>query len=174
LEYISRGVRFKLFLTFSLVCFAFFAYFLAQRYIPVKISNPSVEVTSEPVISIPSIDISLPIIPARINGTTWETTTKGVSYLSSSANPGEVGNTIMYGHNWPNLLGRLSEVKPGQEILVKRQDGKTLKYIVQFTTEVSASQSDILAPTVDNRLTLYTCTGFWDEKRYVVVAFLVG
>ncbi len=154
------------------MCFVFFAYLVRQRYAPVKISESAIEVTAEPVISIPSIELKLPVIPAAINGTTWETTTKGVSYLTSSAAPGEAGNTIMYGHNWPNLLGKLTEVKPGQEIIVKLKDGKTIRYTVQFTTEVSVLQSDILAPTSDKRLTIYTCTGFWDEKRYVVVAFL--
>jgi len=102
----------------------------------------------------------------------WETTDKGVSFLDTSAIPGQLGNSIMYGHNWNSLLGNLKNVSPGQKIEIIDKNGLVTEFIVEIVQEVDPSNSDILAPTNDKRLTLYTCSGFLDSKRLVVTAFL--
>ena len=67
-------------------------------------------------IIIPSLNMDLEIFPARIIRSSWETTTQGISHLSSSPIPGEKGNSILYGHNWTNLLGNLTKIRPGDTI----------------------------------------------------------
>lgn len=120
---------------------------------------------------IKSVGIELPILPARIQrGGVWESTPRGVSYLSSSPLPGESGNSILYGHNWPNLLGSLPQVKPGSSIEIVFADGSRKKFVITFTSLVTPDQSHILAPTADSRITLYTCAGFLDSRRFVVTA----
>lgn len=121
-------------------------------------------------IEIPAINKDLPIIAASINGTKWETTQKGVSYLSSTPKPGDKGNSIMYAHNWNTLLGELNKVKPNDEIIVSFNNGEIKKFVVENTAVVDPSQTDVIKNTNDTRLTLYTCTGFLDSKRLVVVA----
>ena len=123
-------------------------------------------------ISIPSLGITLPIFPAIIAGKTWPTTDKGVSYLVSSPLPGGKGNSILYGHNWPNLLGKLHEIKIGDKIMVMGKNNTVKNFSVKYIAEVDPSNASILAPSQDNRITLYTCTGFLDSKRFVVVATL--
>ena len=133
--------------------------------------NPSAE--GRPVgIKIPSIDRELPIVPSKINNNVWETTKIGVSYLSTSPVPGEIGNSVLYGHNYPNLLKDLTKVKVGDEIVIIFENGGEKKFEVRFTQEVGPNQSSILNPTDDRRITLYTCSGFLDSKRFVVTAFL--
>jgi len=117
--------------------------------------------------------IDLPIYPASINGTSWETTTKGVSYLKNTPTPGEIGNSVMYGHNWTNLLGPLVRAKPGQKIEITYSDGSRKNFEITFTQTVSPDQTFILNNTNDRRITIYTCTGFLDSKRFVVVATLI-
>lgn len=135
--------------------------------------NSSSNLGYKPVqITIQDLEIDLPIYPAGIKNNQWEATTKGVSYLVSSPLPGEEGNSILYGHNWPNRLGNLKKAKPGQEIKITFDNGETKIFTVESTQIVSPNQSQILDQTPDRRLTVYTCTGFWDSKRFVAVAIL--
>ena len=121
-------------------------------------------------IEIPSIQLNLPIVPSIINGKSWQTTKAGISYLQSSAVPGQKGNSIMYGHNWTSILGNLTKVKPGQIIIVTMNNRERKTFRVAFTAVVTPDQSYVIDDTKDIRLTLYTCTGFLDSKRFVVVA----
>jgi sortase (surface protein transpeptidase) len=131
-----------------------------SSYTPIKrVSNAGYEsidtITPYPpqYIEIPDLKIKLPIIPSKITGGKWETTSKGVSYLETSPIPGEKGNSILYGHNWEKLLGRLVKIKTGAKIVITYSD------------------SSILNQTEDERMTIYTCTGFLDSMRFIVVAF---
>ncbi len=123
-------------------------------------------------LTINSAKIDLPIYSAKIHHGQWEDTKDGVSYLDITPAPGEKGNSVLYGHNWPNLLGNLSNVKTGQEIQITLSDGSVRTFIVEFISVVNPDSTYILYPTSDNRITLYTCTGFLDSKRLVVTASL--
>lgn len=123
-------------------------------------------------ISIPTIFVDLPIIPSKIVRGEWEESTIGVSYIAKSPVPGEIGNSILYGHNWPTLLGELPKIKPGDKITVTYQHEKPRTFTVQFINIVSPNTTSVLMPTTDRRITLYTCTGFLDSKRLVVTAIL--
>ena len=59
-------------------------------------------------LTIQKFDLTLAIYPALINGKKWDSTTKGVSYLASSPLPGNRGNSVLYGHNYANILGKLA------------------------------------------------------------------
>jgi LPXTG-site transpeptidase (sortase) family protein len=150
-----------------------------QRYTPQRLSfaisdymgeNVSNSSSAPSEIIIPAINLKLPIIPAELKNGNWEATTNGVSYLSSSPIPGAVGNSILYGHNWPNLLGNIVRLKPGQIIQIKSANGKVKNFVINTIATVSPKQTSILAPSKNPQITLYTCTGFWDSKRFVVVA----
>jgi LPXTG-site transpeptidase (sortase) family protein len=121
-------------------------------------------------IKIDSVGIDLPIIGAEIKDGIWQTTSQGVSYLISSPVPGEEGNSILYGHNWKNLLAKLIYVKPGDDIHIVYESGENRDFKVEFTQEVTPDQTGVLDATSDSRLTLYTCSGLFDSKRFVVVA----
>lgn len=155
-------------------------FLLVRRYLP---ATPSFNVTvsdqqsfardSQMVptrLEIPDLNISLPVKPAAITDGKWETTRSGVSFLTSSSVPGTHGNSVFYGHNTPNLLGKLSRVKPGSQVVVERQDGSQITYTVQFTATVTPNQTHILDQTEDERLTIFTCAGLFDQKRFVAVA----
>lgn len=76
----------------------------------------------------------------------------------------------MYGHNWTSILGNLPKVKTGDVITVTMHDGKKKDFRIEYTAVVTPDQDYIIDNTNDVRLTLYTCTGFLDSKRFVVVA----
>lgn len=121
-------------------------------------------------IAIPSLRISLPVYPSTIENGKWQDTKDGVSFLTSSTAPGVGGNSIFYGHNWPSLLGNLTKIKPGDKIFVTLSEKGMQVYTVKYITVVTPDQTHILDTTSDSRLTLYTCTGFLDSKRFVVTA----
>ena len=137
----------------------------------IHVSNDKHEVL--PVgITITSVGIQLPIIPASKTESVWQTTDQGVSYLISSPLPGEQENSILYGHNWSNILGQLTSVVPGDVIMISLADGAIKEFVVTHTATVNPDETAILKNSLDKRITLYTCTGFLDTKRFVVTAIL--
>lgn len=121
-------------------------------------------------IKIPDLNLTLQVIPSKIEGNKWQTSKDGVSYLTSSPVPGEDGNSIIYGHNWAGLLATLPSIKPGNTIEVEYADKSKKKFAVAYTLTVSPGDQSILNSGNDKRITLYTCTGFLDSKRFVAVA----
>jgi LPXTG-site transpeptidase (sortase) family protein len=170
---------FKLLIILGIVCYALGIFLIWERnnpnrptfgynqsYKDLDLSNPPVRIT------IKDVGIDLPVYPAKTNNGKLETTTKGASYIASSPVPGEVGNSIIYAHDWVSLFGPLLDVHSGDTIEVEYADKTKKDFIVKSTSVVPYSKSDILSPTEDRRITLYTCTGFFDSQRFVVVALL--
>jgi len=172
----------RFFFFLSLIFFAFFLLVFYQQNNPQNItfansakvlsSNTINETTAPTGIIIPSIHVWLPVYNASVTNGNWETTNKGVSFLSGSATVGGVGNAIFYGHDWPNLLGNLKNVLPGDTIQIISKTGEEFFYEVSTVQEVTPADVSVLAQTVDSRVTIYTCSGFLDSKRLVVVALL--
>lgn len=171
----------KLLIILGILSYISVGYFVFERTNPMRLSfanaqyaanTQEIQKVHPQTFSIPDLSISLPIIPAKITNGTWEATKGGVSYLTSSPLPGEKGNSILYGHNFPNLLGKLPQIKPGQVMTVSFSDGTTKTFEVEYTVTVTPDQTHILEQSQDKRITVYTCTGFLDSKRFVVVGIL--
>jgi len=163
------------FLSLGIGCILFLigGFWVWERYKPIRVSDTVIQKeTTLPIqITIPSLSVRLPVIPAKYEKNSFQTTAHGVSYLSSTALPGTQGNSIFYGHNWPNLLGRLSDIRQGDEIIVTQGNAEII-YTVVYTSVVAPNETHIQNNTTDMRLTLYTCTGFLDQKRFVATATL--
>lgn len=126
-------------------------------------------------ILIPKVKIDLPVFEAKAKDDVWEISEAGASYLLGSGVPGKPGNVVIYGHNKRSLFGPIRWLSPGEEIRVKNKKGEEFIYKVGGTKIVSPENIEVLAPTEKPTLTLYTCSGFLDSKRFVVVArFLPG
>ena len=123
-------------------------------------------------ITIASLGIDLPIYKATIVHNIWPTTDFGASYLTSSPLPGDKGNSIIYAHNWISLFGKLRNAKIGDKVVITYPDHIKKTFVIEYTSIVTPNESSILAPSKDRRITMYTCTGFLDTKRFVAVAIL--
>jgi len=176
MHYISR-----FFTYLGILCILLGAFLTYQHFNPALLSFTDFEKPQKVVIqnsasplylSIPSVHIGLPIYAAHIINNQWETTTLGVSYLIDSPIPGQRGNSILYGHNWQVLLGNLVYVKPGEKVNVLFSDHSSKQFNIIYTTIVNPTDVSILTQSRDTRITLYTCTGFLDSKRFVAVATL--
>ncbi len=100
----------------------------------------------------------------------WTISETEASHLANSANPGEDGNIIIYGHNKRSILGNLRALKGGEIITITTADGGEHKYQVSKIAEVNPDQTSYLEPTTEETLTLYTCSGLMDAKRFIVQA----
>lgn len=123
-------------------------------------------------IIIPSLKIDLPVLPAKAAEAQWEIFETSASYLLGSGIPGKKGNVVIYAHNKRHLFGPVLGIKKGAEIKIENKNGESFAYYVLETKTVSPQQIEVLLPTLDSTLTLYTCTGFADSKRFVIVAKL--
>jgi len=118
-------------------------------------------------IRIPKLEIDLAVKSATVSGNTWDMFDDAIAWLSTSSVP-EQGNVILYGHNRKNLFLDLYKLAAGDSIEIEQQ-GVWLRYIV--TESKSVTPKDVASILSDeNRLTLYTCEGSFDQKRRVLYA----
>jgi LPXTG-site transpeptidase (sortase) family protein len=120
-------------------------------------------------IVIDKVKLDLPIYPTTIQGNTWQIDERGISYLADSAQPGQKGSIILYGHNTNNRFGPIRWLKKDSEIKIITSDNKEHFYIISETLTVKPSEVEVLSANTET-LILYTCTGLFDSQRYIIKA----
>lgn len=138
-------------------------------------SIPSTYLSASPLsiptqISFDTPKLNLNIKEAAIRNNIWQTYTDAASHSLVSASPGEGSNIVIYAHNKKNLFGPLLWVTPNTKITLTTADGQVHHYQVSSIQTVSPDKIDVVMPTDEEVLTLYTCTGFLDSQRLVVKA----
>jgi len=99
----------------------------------------------------------------------WELSENTASYGLGSGHPGEKSNTVIFAHAREGLFYNLKDVKTGDIVYVFTKD-KWFRYKVNKITAVYPNQIEVIKPSKNEVLTLYTCTGFYDEQRLIVQA----
>ena len=156
----------------SLVCFgAFFSHRNTQPAPPEITKEISSNLYPTQII-ISKVRINLPVLPKEIINGEWNIPATSAAYLLGSGIPGQPGNPVIYGHNKNKLLGPIRWLEKDDEIKLINQKGQEFIYLVTETKTVAPKTVDVLAPTQGAFLTLYTCTGPLDTRRFVVVAKL--
>lgn len=123
-------------------------------------------------ISIKKAGIDLPIAETAINNGVWQIAQNAVSHLNISARPGENGPIILYDHNTDDKFGPIRWLSKGDTIDIKTADGKTYSYTITQTMQVRPDKMDIFTQQKGETLILYTCDGFADLERFVVIGTL--
>ncbi len=116
------------------------------------------------------VGVDIEVGQTTINNGVWAILPDKVSYLIDSAGIGDSGNIIMYGHNNDDIFGPIRWIKMGAIIEVTGSDSKVYQYEVVKTDTVDPNNLEYIKNTDEEILTLYTCTGFLDSKRFIVVA----
>lgn len=127
---------------------------------PVTVRIPSIGVeTSLQALEVDAAGALQP--PTRADQAGWYA--KGVA-------PGDAGPAVIAGHvdskTGPGVFYRLPELRPGAEVLVEREDGSKLTFVVNHTysTEKTAFPTDVVyGPTPLSELRLVTCGGDFDR-----------
>jgi len=90
-------------------------------------------------------------------------------WFTGSPRPGAVGSAIIVGHidseGAPAVFYRLDELRPGDDVYVKRADGTTAKFRVtslQTYLKDHFPTQTVYGPTPDAELRLITCGGAFD------------
>jgi len=98
--------------------------------------------------------------------------TNSVGWYELGSGPAQDGDVVMNGHldtqsGDPAVFARLSDVKPGDTIVVVASDGPAFKYRVQSASWVPNDRrpADLYATDGPPRLTLITCAGTWDAGK---------
>jgi LPXTG-site transpeptidase (sortase) family protein len=126
-------------------------------------------------LSIPRLGIkSAPIYDRGVDGSGNMLIAKGysITHFAYSSAIG-AGNAVLYGHDdiEGSVFARLQELKVGDEVQVISNAGAPISYRVTTRAIVAANAVQILQPTSDVRLTIFTCWPTWvDTKRVVVTA----
>lgn len=119
-------------------------------------------------IIIPRIHMDVPIIEASVKDGSWEVSESSANHGKGSAYPGQSGNMVIFAHARVNLFLPLRDILPSDEIYIL-SDKNWYAYKVEKITQVLPEQIEIINPTKDEQLTLFTCSGFDDEKRLIVI-----
>lgn len=120
-------------------------------------------------IIIPNLGVDLEVKKAEIIGGFWEVFADTAAWGVGSGLPGEAGNQVIFAHAREGLFLPLQSIEVGQRVYVLNNDS-WYEYEVSEIKEVYPNQVEVIAPTEDETLTLYTCSGFQDTKRLIVTA----
>ncbi len=116
-----------------------------------------------------SLGINLDVVPARIVNGYWQTPQTNVGFGIGTSLPKDNGNTVIFAHAKDSLFGPLKKSKIGDKITIYTQE-KSFTYQVKEIKIVEPTDTSVVLPSSDSRLTLFTCTGPADSQRLVVVA----
>jgi sortase A len=121
-------------------------------------------------IQIPVINVDAPVV----QGDSWDQLKKGVAQHLGSANPGQVGNVVLSGHDdvFGEIFRDLEKLQPG-DVIILYTSQRQYVYVVTGSQIVPPNQVDVMNPTSDATATLITCYPYRiDNKRIVVFAKL--
>lgn len=135
---------------------------------------PSVPVS----VDVPSIDAHSSLVPLGVNADhTIEVPPVSeplqAGWYTEGPTPGEVGPSVILGHidghHQKGIFWRLHEMRGGDKIDVRRQDGGTLTFTVYKVDQVAKSSfptDAVYGDTARPELRLITCGGDFDAKAH--------
>lgn len=131
---------------------------------------------SRPVsIEIPRIGAKSTLVPVGLNGDgTLEvppvTQPMQAAWYERSPTPGERGPSVLLGHvdggGEPGIFHQLRALKPGDKVLVERQDGRTAEFVVRRVEQVAKDAfptAKVYGDTARAEVRLITCGGSFDQ-----------
>lgn len=136
-----------------------------------KMEAVSISFKPERII-ISSVDIDLKVVSVPLKNGTWDVLPQVANFAegTSPVNNKE-GNTGIFAHARLDAFKKIKNLKDGDEIVLT--DGIYIaRYIVNKTGTVEPTDISVFYPTKDPVITLITCDGFFDEKRFMVRARL--
>ena len=146
--------------------------------------------SAEPAPVASPVSLTIPLIGVKTNLITLGLASGGemqvpssttvAGWYTGSPRPGDIGSSIIVGHidstTGPGVFYRLSELKRGDDIFVKRADGTTAEFRV---TANQTYQKDhfptgtVYGPTPDAELRLITCGGAFDSATHHYLSNIV-
>ena len=134
------------------------------------ITDNNTAIGPEPKIIIPKINVEFPVVydePSIDEGAVQKALERGVLHYATTSNPGELGNTVIFGHSSNNILNRgkykfafvlLKRLEIGDTFMLQK-DSKRYIYKVYDKKVVKPEEVDVLGTMPDRTATatLITC-----------------
>jgi len=127
-------------------------------------------------VRIPAIGVDNPVVDVGVDGTGALVPPSGpddIGWFTGGSAPGGIGSALLAGHidshSGPAVFFRLTALEPGDEIVVEREDGSAVTFVVESTTRVAktAFPTDLVyAPLPTPVLRLVTCGGSLDTAAH--------
>lgn len=143
---------------------------LSFEYVPVAAAQTPEDSVGISRVVVSSVGISVPVVMGYIQDDTWSIPKEAAAHLNTSALPGAKGNTVLYGHDTKEVFAKLESVGIGDQVRVELEGGGVAVYVVTEIQEVSPTDISWVLPTESEVLTLFTCTGLFDQRRLVIRA----
>jgi LPXTG-site transpeptidase (sortase) family protein len=134
----------------------------------------SAQVSLPVTLTIPSIGVQTSLIELGLtaSGTLQVPQSTAVAgWYTGSPRPGAVGSAVIAGHidsrAGPGVFFRLSSLRPGDRVYVRRADGTLAVFQVTAVRQVpkdSFPTSAVYGPTPDPEVRLITCGGIFDPQ----------
>ena len=125
------------------------------------------------LLTIPLIGVSTQLVTLGLTGSgalQVPSSTSVAGWYMGSAKPGAIGSAIIVGHidsaSGPGVFFRLSELRAGDMVYVKRSDGTLVEFrvtSVQMYLKDRFPTEAVYRPTPDAELRLITCGGAFDS-----------
>lgn len=123
-------------------------------------------------ISIPSIKCKYPILSSETEN--YDTLLKIAPVKFHGANPNEIGNLCIVGHNYRNsqFFSKVPELEVGDIIRITDTFGETIEYEVYDNYIVKNTDTSCTSQLTNGKkeVTLITCTDASDDNRVIVKA----
>lgn len=117
-------------------------------------------------IKIEAISVNAPVV----QGDSWEALKRGVGQHIGSADPGELGNLVLTGHDdiYGEVFRYLDQLEVGDEVIVFTA-ANSYVYVVTEKMIVAPTYVQVMDATQDAVLTLITCYPYLIDTQRVVV-----
>jgi len=117
-------------------------------------------------IKIAAIGVNAPVV----QGDGWEALKRGVGQHIGSADPGELGNLVLTGHDdiYGEVFRYLDQLEAGDEVIVFTAANSYI-YVVTEKMIVAPTYVQVMDPTQEAVLTLITCYPYLIDSQRVVV-----
>jgi LPXTG-site transpeptidase (sortase) family protein len=123
-------------------------------------------------IEIPAIGVSAPVIPLGVNRDRSLEVPEDygdTGWWTGGPEPGERGAAVIAGHvdskSGPAVFYRLRELRPGDEIIVRRHDGTSVRFVASRSDQHPKDRfptARVYGRTEEPTLGLITCSGEFD------------
>ena len=114
--------------------------------------------------------VDLPVQEGHYNPAdqSWSLSGTRVNFAVPSALPNDAGgNTFIYGHNYPYVLGRLPQLKVGDIAQVFTDNGYVFTYTYQTRQSFKPNDASVFRYQGPPILSVQTCDGRWNQLREI-------
>ncbi len=118
---------------------------------------------------IPDLNIFIDVRESGIVDGYWQVFEDSAGWGKGSGLPGEIGNQVIFAHAREGLFAPLRKIESGMRIFILTESS-WFEYEVELIDEVFPGDTKYIQQSDQEILTLYTCSGYQDSKRLIVVA----